>query len=141
VNILQKILPLVRRKKRQAQRGHIKLGRYYLFVWLGLGIILLWWHIGNWHVNMKPQTKICAAFANLFGPWATIIVQVSDFPNSGGCFNLPVTLIYTAVLAIVIIVSLLIRQRWLQISCAILFIPLILFWLVSGWAQLASCAT
>ena len=141
MNILQKILRLVRRKKRQAPGAHIKLGRYYLFVWLGLGIILLWWHIGNWHVNMKPQTKICAGFANLFGPWATIIVQVSDFPNAGGCFYLPFTLIFTAVLAIVIIVSLLIRQRWLQILCAILFIPLILFWLVSGWVQLASCAT
>ena len=141
MNILQKILRLMRRKKRQTPGAHIKLGRYYLFVWLGLGIPLLWWHIRNWHVNMKPQTKICAGLANLFGPWATIIVQVSDFPNAGGCFYLHFTLICTAVLAILIIVSLLIRQRWLQISCAILFIPLILFWLVSGWVQLASCAT
>ena len=141
MNILQKILRLARRKKRQAQGCHIKLGRYYLFVWLGLGIILFCWHIGNWHENMKPQTKICAGFANMFGPWATIIVQVSDFPNAGGSFYLPFTLICTAVLAIPIIVSLLIRKRWLQICCAILFIPLILFWLLAGWAQLASCAT
>ena len=128
-------------RKRISQSRALPLGRYYLFVWLGLGIILFCWHIGNWSVTMKLQTKICAGFANLFGPWATIIVQVSDFPNAGGCFYLPFTLIFTVVLAIVIIVPLLIRQIWLQILCAILFIPLILFWLVSGWVQLASCAT
>ena len=128
-------------RKRISQSRPIPLGRYYLFVWLSLGIILLCWHIGNWSVNMKPQTKICAGFANLFGPWATIIVKASDFPNAGGSFNLPFTLICTAVLAIIIIVPLLIKQIRLQILCAILFIPLILFWLVSGWIQLASCAT
>ena len=128
-------------KKRISQNKPIPLGGYYLFVWLGLGIVLFCWHIGNWSVNMKLQTKICAGFANLFGPWTTIIVQISDFPNAGGSFNLPFAIIYTAVLAIVIIASLLVRQIWLKIPCAILFIPLILFWFASGWQQLASCAT
>ena len=127
--------------KPSSNKKPIPFGRYYLFTWLGLGTIVLCWHILAWPDRMKLATKICAGFANLFGPWATIIVQASNFPNAGHCFNLLFTLSCTVILASVIIVPLLIRKRWLQILCAILFIPLILFWLWSGWVQLACCAT
>ena len=115
--------------------------KYYLFLWLGLGILLSCWHLRAWPDYIKPATSLLAGFANLFGPWATIIVKASNFPNAGGCFNLKHALICTAILTPVIIIPLLVKKRWLQILCAVLYTPLILCWLGYGFLQLASCAT
>ena len=115
--------------------------KYYLFFWLGPGILLSWWHLRSWSDYIKPATSLLAGFANLFGPWATIIVKGSNFPNAGGSFNLKHAIIYTAILTPVIIIPLLVKKRWLQILCAVLYAPIILCWLGYGFLQLASCAT
>jgi hypothetical protein len=114
--------------------------KYYLFLWLGLGILLSCLHLLGRPDYIKTPTSLFSGFANLFGPWATIIVKASDFPNAGGSFNLKHALIYTTILIPVIIIPLLIKKRWFQILCAVLYAPLIICWLRYGWRQLVACA-
>lgn len=115
--------------------------KYYLFVWLGLGVVVLCWHLLVRPDYIKPATSLFGGFANLFGPWATIIVKASKFPNAGSFFNLKYALLCTAILVSVIITPLLVKKRWLQFLCAVLYVPIILCWFGYGWTQLASCAT
>ena len=112
----------------------------YLAIWLGTGLIPFSLHIFARPDYVKLSTAIFAGLANLFGLWATIIVKASDFPNAGEFFHPLHTSVYSAFILAVVIIPFLIRKRLLQILALLLFVPMIVFWLYLGWAQLASCA-
>lgn len=115
--------------------------KYYLYLWLGFGIVWACWNFLNRPDYIKTATILFAGFANLFGPWTTIIIKASDFPNAGHAFNLIHAILYTIILTLVIIIPLLIKKKWLQILCAVLYAPLMISWFGYGTAQLMHCAT
>jgi len=121
-------------------KARMRLGVAYLLLWLVPGIFAFCVHLFVRPDYIRLGTSAFGGFSNLFGPWATIIAKISDFPNAGEFFNLSYALIHTAALAAVVITSMIARKRWVQISCVALFVPLILWWLYFGFIQLASCA-
>ena len=122
-------------------KTRIRLGLVYLLFWLVPGAIAFCAHIFVRPDYIRFGTSAFGGLSNLFGPWATVIVKMSDFPNAGEFFNLSYALIHTAALAAVVIISITSREKWVRVCCVALFVPLILWWLWVGFIQLASCAT
>ena len=127
--------------KASVNKNSTWLVKYYLFFWLGAGIVWALWNLLNRPDYIKTPTILFAGLANLFGPWTTIIIKASDFPNAGGAFNLTHAIFYTVILTLVIIIPLLIKNKWLQIICAVIYAPLMISWFAYGTAQLIHCAT
>ena len=119
----------------------IPLGLVYLLFWLVPGALVFWLHIFVRPDYITFGTSAFGGLAILFGPWATVIVKMSDFPNAGEFFNLSYAVIHTAALAAVVTISMISRKKWVQACCIALFIPLVLWWLRVGFVQLAGCAT
>jgi len=112
----------------------------YLLLWLAPGIIASLVHLCAAPDYIKFSTRILGAVSNLFGSWATIFAKLGDWPNAGEFFDFFYALVQTAALVVIVMISLITRKKWVQISCVVLFIPLILWWLYIGLVQLGSCA-
>ena len=76
----------------------------------------------------------------LFGPWATQIVRLVDFPNAGAAFHLPTAVLLTVVIFGLVLLLLLTKSKKMASLALILFMALIFPWYVIGWWQLAYCA-
>ena len=77
----------------------------------------------------------------LFGPWATQVVRLVDFPNAGAAFHLPTAMLLTIVIFGLVLLLLLAKNKKITSLGLILFMALIFPWYVIGWWQLAYCAT
>jgi len=117
-----------------------KLWIAYLCAWLVPGAFLFAFHIIVHPEYVKLTSSIFAGFANLFGPWATILLKLSDFPNAGGSFNLKYALLHTFILGAFAAVSMIAAKRWIRCCCGITVALLVWWWLFLGWAKIANCA-
>jgi hypothetical protein len=77
----------------------------------------------------------------LFGPWATQVARLVDFPNAGSAFHLPTAVLLTVFIFGLVLLLLLTKSRKTAGLALILFMALIFPWYVIGWWQLAYCAT
>jgi hypothetical protein len=130
--------PLVERNMNNRTK---RLARIYLLLLLVPGIFFF-----GCHAFARPQyislgTGICAGIATLFGPWATLVAKCTNIPNAGEFFKPWVAGGLTIALLVVIIVSILVIERWVTIVCVGMFALLIFAWLAFGFLQLVACIT
>jgi len=121
----------------------IRIWRAYLLIWLSAVVPLIAVHLLARLNYIKVSSSIFAGVTNLFGPFATFVLAMSDFPNAGEfpMLHLPYTCVATAAMIIIMVLPSFFRQRWVRISCIVVFVPLLLGWLALGFYQISHCAT
>ena len=114
----------------------------YLVIWLSTVVPLITIHLLVQPKYIKASSSLFAGVANLFGPFATFVLRLSDFPNAGEFprVYLPHTCVITAAMVVVMLLPFLFRHKWVRIGCISIFVPLLLGWLAIGFYQIANCA-
>ena len=88
---------------------------------------------------MSSSAAFSAGALTVFGPWATLVAKATNIPNAGEFFNLPLSLGLTFSLCALVYISVVVGKRWVNVLCVVAYIPLILFWVFSGFGQLMNC--
>jgi len=112
-----------------------------LALWFGGGLVAALWHLLARPDYISLRTCIIGGIANLFGPWVRPLA--SGWPNAGKAPHAPfgvVGLVLVGVFAVLVLVSVSSRKKWLQILCLALFVPAILCWILLGVLELVTCA-
>jgi hypothetical protein len=119
-----------------------KLAITYLGLWFGAGLVAAMFHLlARFDLNISLRTCIIGGIANLFGPWVRPLAI--GWPNAGKAPHAPLGmfgLVLVVVFAVLVLVSMKSRKKWLQILCLALYVPAILFWIFLGFAELLTCA-
>jgi hypothetical protein len=79
--------------------------------------------------------------STLFGPWATLVAKLGDWPNAGEFFSLPVAIVLTIILIGLVAVATRIHNRAIQGLTLITFAPFILIWVLIGIGQMLACTS
>ncbi len=118
-----------------------KLAITYLSLWFGIGLVAVLFHLLARPDYISLRTCIIGGIANLFGPWVRPLAI--GWPNAGKAPHAPlgvVGLVLVVVFAVLVLVSMNSRKKWLQILCLALYVPAILFWILLGFVELMTCA-
>ena len=128
-------------KQTKAPIAKSKLAITYLALWFGAGLLAALWHLAVRPDYISVRTCIIGGIANLFGPWVRPLAI--GWPNAGKAPHAPlgvVGLVLVGVFAVLVLVSVNSRKKWLQILCLALFVPAILYWIFLGVWELVRCA-
>jgi hypothetical protein len=91
-------------------------------------------------IDGLPSTEgFTAAFALLFGPWATLVAKIGVWPNAGEFFHLPLAVGLTLALAATSTVVLKTKNKGVAGLSLILFMGLVFSWFAVGYGQLINC--
>jgi hypothetical protein len=112
-------------------------------------VVLLWAltpTIGWWLLLPESgvrlvRVRIGGTFLPLFGPWATHVSRLIDFPNAGSFFNVWLALLLSASVASVLILVWILKGGLLRAIGLLGYGLLMFWWYIVGWFQLAACAT
>lgn len=89
------------------------------------------------HISLGQH--ITAALANLFGPWGAAIVRLVDFPNAGfRSFSSPLAIALTVAGALLIALSIRMRNRYPPYLFIVSWALFAIVWLVTGFGQIAA---
>jgi hypothetical protein len=91
------------------------------------------------HRGFPMTENITAAFAVLFGPWATLAAKIGAWPNAGEFFHLPLAISLTVALAAAATVVLKAKSKSVAGSSIIVFMALAFSWFAVGYGQLINC--
>lgn len=125
---------------RRLQCSDIAAIKYFMGIWLAPVIVAIpCLVIASIQIPQVLPLRSCLAFVVSlpFGPWATQVARLFSFPNAGEFFSLTLALVFSGLLAVLLIIAL--TQRRLA---PYLFIPfgwLIIGWTAIGFGQLINC--
>lgn len=128
-------------KQTKAPIAKRKLAITYLALWFGAGLVAALWHLVVRPDYISVRTCIIGGIANLFGPWVRPLAI--GWPNADKAPHAPLGvlgLVLVGTFAVLVLVSLSSRKRWLQILCLALFVPSIFYWILLGVWELVRCA-
>lgn len=91
--------------------------------------------------SITLSQAVTPAFALPFGPWATLVAKIGDWPNAGGLFHLPLAIILTVILGAAVTVALKAKNKRTASLLLILFMPLSFVWFIIGFGQLLHCTS
>jgi len=91
--------------------------------------------------SITLSQAVTPAFALPFGPWATLVAKIGDWPNAGGLFHLPLAIILTVILGAAVTVALKAKNKRTASLSLILFMPLSFVWFIIGFGQLLHCTS
>jgi len=97
--------------------------------------------VSNPSSSITLSQAVTPAFALPFGPWATLVATLGDWPNAGEFFHLPLAISFTVVLTAVVTVALKAKNKRTASLSLILFMPLSFVWFIIGFGQLLNCTS
>jgi hypothetical protein len=90
---------------------------------------------------ISRATMVAAGMSTVMGPWTTQVLRITDYPNAGSLFDLPLALGLTAALAGIVAALFVVTRRWLRWVFALLYPAIVSWWYWVAALQLIHCAS